>query len=88
LHTFICITVIVDTKAVQEVNLVRKGNMIRITSSVSVLPSQYSKLKAIVDSARDEYGVTISIQELLRDGLDNILEDMDVEKYLKNKGLI
>ena len=66
----------------------RHGNMIRITSSVSVLPSQYSKLKAVVDSARDEYGVRISIQEVLRDGLDSILNDMDVETYLKNKGLI
>ncbi len=88
MHTFICITVIVDTRTVQEVNLVRKGNMIRITSSVSVLPSQYSKLKAVLESAQNDYGVTISIQELLRDGLDSILNDMDVEKYLKNKGLI
>lgn len=88
MHTFICITVIVDTRTVQggEKTETREHDTDNIKCQRPTKP--ILKLKAVLESAQNDYGVRISIQEVLRDGLDSILNDMDVETYLKNKGLI
>ena len=49
---------------------------------------QEESLKDIKDTIKREYGISIPIAELLRDGIDSFLKNQgsNLEEYVKSKG--
>jgi hypothetical protein len=49
---------------------------------------QYEALKFIKKSIKDEYKISISITEIIRDSIDDFMlkQGKDIEGYIKSKG--
>ena len=50
--------------------------------------TQHKALKSVKNDIKEDYGISISITEIIRDAIDNFIETQgnDLGTYLKNKG--